>query len=137
MGRNVMISDRFEVNNWNVLILYEVTCEDTDYVIEALKDINCPSIFIKEAIDNIDSCNLNVGLTYSNMRLKSSVIVVSKASSKYQLMNTISHEYFHLISHISKALDIDDEEELANLNGELNMNSIIFLDRYFGKVGLD
>jgi hypothetical protein len=40
-----------------------------------------------------------------------------------QLINTISHEYYHLICHLSKALNIKDEEELATLNGNLNMRS--------------
>ena len=131
-----MISDQFDVGEWHILIFYEATCEDTDYIVEALLDINCPNKFIKEAVDNLDSCNLNIGLTYSNINLRSSVIVVSKTSSKAQLINTISHEYFHLIQHISKALKIEDEEELANLNGELNMKSAILLQRYFEKVGL-
>lgn len=131
-----MISDQFDVGEWHILIFYETTCEDTDYIVEALLDINCPNKFIKEAVDNLDSCNLNIGLTYSNINLRSSVIVVSKTSSKAQLINTISHEYFHLIQHISKALKIEDEEELANLNGELNMKSAILLQRYFEKVGL-
>jgi hypothetical protein len=132
-----MILDQFNINDWNVLILYECTCEDTDYIVDALKDINCPNKYIKEAIDNIDSCNLNIGLTYSNLNRRSSVIVVSKTSSKGQLINTIAHEYFHLICHISKTLKIKDEEKLAILNGELNMKSVEFLDKYFRKVGLE
>ena len=100
MGRYDMIKDSFKIKNWSVVILYECTCEDTDYIIETLKDINCPNIHIQEAIDNIDSCNLNIGLTYSNLNRKSSVIVVSKTSSVGQLINTIAHEYFHLICHL-------------------------------------
>jgi hypothetical protein len=30
---------------------------------------------------------------------------------------------YHLICHISKVLNIEDEEELATLNGNLNMHS--------------
>lgn len=63
------------------------------------------------------------------MNLKSSVIVVNKTSSFSQLINTISHEYFHLICHISKALKIEDEEELAYLNGDLNMYSYQFVEK--------
>ena len=131
-----MIIDKFNILNWTVQVLYECTCEDIDFIIKTLKEIKCPNKFIKEALNNLDSCNLNIGLTYSNINLRSSVIVVSKTSSKAQLINTISHEYFHLIQHISKALKIEDEEELANLNGELNMKSAILLQRYFEKVGL-
>ena len=118
-----MIKDKFLIYNWNVLILYECTCDDIDYIIETLEDINCPNKYIKEALENLETCNLNIGLTYSNLKMKSSVIVVNKTSSFSQLINTVAHEYFHLICHISKALKIRDEEELAYLNGDLNMRS--------------
>ena len=122
-------SDSFSILNWNILVLYECTCNDIDYIIETLKDINCPNKYIKEAFNNLIDCNLNTGLTYSNTALKSSVIVISKTSSFSQLINTISHEYFHLICHISKSLNIEDEEELANLNGNLNMRSYKIVEK--------
>ena len=129
-----MIEDNFTVKGWNITILYECTCDDIDYIIETLKDINCPNKFIIEALDNLESCNLNIGLTYSNLALKSSVIVINKTSSFNQLINTISHEYFHLIMHIAKALEIEDEEELAYLNGDLNMHSYQFVENLKKKV---
>ena len=124
-----MIIDEFELEDYQVTIFYDVTCDDTDIIIEALKDIHCPRKHIIEAIDNLDSCNLNIGLTYSNLKLKSSIIVVSKTSSFAQLINTVAHEYYHLICHISKALGITDEEKLANLNGNLNMRSYKILEQ--------
>ena len=130
-----MIIDSFKILNWNVKILYECTCKDIDYIIETLKEIKCPNNFIKEAINNLETCNLNIGLTYSNIALESSVIVINKTSSFSQLINTISHEYYHLICHISKALDIEDEEKLAYLNGNLNMRSYNFVRKLERKVG--
>lgn len=130
-----MIIDSFEIQDWKVTILYEVTCDDTDYIIETLKDIYCPNRYIREALDNLETCNLNIGLTYSNLKLKSSVIVVGKTSSFEQLINTIAHEYFHLICHIQKALKIEDEEELAYLNGDLNMRSFKIVQKLQNKVG--
>lgn len=130
-----MIIDKFSIYNWKVTILYECTCEDIDYIIRILKDINCPNKYIKEALHNLQSCNLNIGLTYSNTRLQSSVIVVNKTSSFAQLINTIAHEYFHLICHISKILEIEDEEELAYLNGNLNMRSYNFIKKLEKEVG--
>ena len=123
MGRHVMIIDKFSIYNWKVTILYETTCDDIDFIIETLKEINCPKYYINRALDNLEECKLNSGLTYSNSRLKSSVIIINKTSSFSQLINTISHEYYHLICHISDILEIEDEEELANLNGNLNMRS--------------
>lgn len=130
-----MIKDSFPVLDWNVLILYECTCDDIDYIIEALMDIKCPKKYIEEALDNLETCKLNIGLTYSNLKLKSSVIVINKTSNFSQLINTIAHEYFHLICHISKALHIKDEEELAYLNGNLNMRSYIFIENLKRRVG--
>jgi hypothetical protein len=118
-----MIKDRFEIYNWNITILYDTTCDDIDYIIETLKGIHCPNYYIERALDNLEECSLDSGLTYSNSSLKSSVIIINKTSSIYQLINTISHEYYHLICHISKVLNIEDEEELATLNGNLNMRS--------------
>ena len=129
-----MIKDQFSIYNWNVIILYECTCDDIDYIIKTLKDINCPNKFIKEAINNLETCNLNIGLTYSNITLKSSVIIINKTSSFSQLINTISHEYYHLICHISRALQIEDEERLAYLNGDLNMYSYEFIEKLKNKV---
>ena len=130
-----MIVDSFYIKNWKVTVLYECTCDNIDYIIETLRKINCPNKYINEALDNLETCNLNIGLTYSNLKLKSSVIVINKASSFSQIINTIAHEYFHLICHISKALDIKDEEELAYLNGDLNMESYKFIEKLKKKVG--
>ena len=129
-----MIKDEFNIYDWNITILYECTCDDIDYIIETLMDIYCPKKFIKEALNNLETCNLNIGLTYSNIVLKSSVIVVNKTSNFAQLINTISHEYYHLICHISKVLEIEDEEELAYLNGDLNMRSYNIVKKLEKKV---
>ena len=118
-----MIIDKFSVYNWRITILYETTCDDIDFIIKTLMDIKCPVKYINKAQDNLEECKLNSGLTYSNTRLKSSVIIINKTSSFSQLINTIAHEYFHLICHISDVLEIKDEEKLANLNGNLNMRS--------------
>ena len=129
-----MIKDVFYIKSWKVTILYECTCNDIDYIIETLKQVNCPKIYIKEALVNLETCSLNTGLTYSNIKLKSSIIVINKTSSFAQLINTVSHEFYHLICHISKALKIKDQEELAYLNGKLNMQSYIFVENLKNKV---
>jgi len=130
-----MIIDKFEIYDWKVTILYETTCDDIDFIIETLRDINCPKYYIERALDNLEECKLNSGLTYSNLRLKSSVIIVNKTSSFEELINTIAHEYFHLLCHIDKVLGIEEEEELANLNGNLNMRSYKIVKKLERKVG--
>ena len=124
-----MIIDNFNIRNWNVTILYECDCDDIDIIIKTLKEINCPNKYIEEALDNLERCDLNTGLTYSNIKLKSSVIIINKTSSASQLINSVSHEYYHLLSHISTSLQIDNEEELATLCGNLNMHSYKVLNK--------
>ena len=124
-----MIKDTFSILGWYIQILYECSCDDIDFIIRTLKEIKCPNKFIKEALNNLETCNLNIGLTYSNITLRSSVIVINKTSSFSQLINTIAHEYYHLICHISASLDIEDEEVLANLNGNLNMRSYKIVEK--------
>ena len=130
-----MIIDKFHILEWKVIVLYETTCDDIDFIIETLKDINCPNYYIDRALDNLEECKLDSGLTYSNIALKSSVIIINKTSSFSQLINTVSHEYYHLICHISVSLEISDEEELANLNGNLNMRSYNIVKNLERKVG--
>ena len=130
-----MIIDKFYILEWKVIVLYETTCDDIDFIIETLKDINCPNYYIDRALDNLEECKLDSGLTYSNIALKSSVIIINKTSSFSQLINTVSHEYYHLICHISVSLEISDEEELANLNGNLNMRSYNIVKNLERKVG--
>ena len=130
-----MIEDSFQIKDWNITILYECTCDDIDYIIETLRDINCPRRLVKEALNNLETCNLNIGLTYSNMRLKSSVIIINKTSSISQFVNSISHEYYHLICHLQKGLQIEDEEELAYLLGDLSMRSYKIIEDKLQKVG--
>lgn len=100
MGRNGLIEDSFYFKNWKIKVFYECSCDDIDFIIETLKDINCPNKYIMEALNNLENCDLNTGLTYSNIALKSSVIIINKTSSFEQLINTIAHEYYHLICHI-------------------------------------
>ena len=76
-----MIIDKFYIYDWKIIILYETTCDDIDFIIETLKDIRCPKYYINRALDNLEECKLNSGLTYSNMKLKSSVIIINKTSS--------------------------------------------------------
>ena len=135
MGRYDIIEDNFKIKEWTVKVLYQCTCDDIDFIIKILKDIKCPVSYIDEALDNLENCKLNTGLTYSNLNLKSSVIIINKTSSLAQLVNTISHEYFHLITHISKGLHIEDEEELASLNGNLNMRTYNLIKDNDFKVG--
>ena len=66
-----MIKDNFSVYDWNITILYDCTCKDIDDIIETLKEIYCPIKYIKEALNNLKSCKLNIGLLIKQVRFHS------------------------------------------------------------------
>ena len=63
-----MIKDVLYVKDWKITVLYNCTCDDIDIIIKTLREINCPKHYLKEALDNLETCNLNTGLTYSNLK---------------------------------------------------------------------
>ena len=48
-------------------------------------------------------------------------MVITHTNNNAELINTITHECYHFIQHISKANNITDEETLALLTGRFNM----------------
>lgn len=63
---------------------------------------------------------LNTGLTYSSIRNRQSIMVISDTSSPAQFMNSYDHERYHLVSHIEDAFGIDPaSEEAAYLAGHI------------------
>lgn len=117
-----------EAYNWHIKAFYNFTCNYTPEAINALQLIKCPSNKVKEAVSKIMSCKLNKGLTFTNMSLQRSVIIVSKASSPEEFLNTLVHENHHLLSHIAGKYNIPcDSEELGYLAGELISKQYIYI----------
>jgi hypothetical protein len=64
----------------------------------------------------------NSGFTHTDFNKKLSVVVIGKADSKKQFLNTIVHEAKHIQSHICKYYDIpEDGEDAAYLIGYIVM----------------
>ena len=99
----------------------DTDCTDVPNILKELERIECPDCYMYEATENLDTCKDNLGLAYSNKRLRKSVIVVGKTSSHAELLNTTTHEFYHLVTHISETFDIEDDEIKANLMGDLCM----------------
>lgn len=100
---------------WILHIIAECDCSDNGYIVEQLQQIDCPDQLVREALDNLETCNYNIGLTYSNNKNKESVMVICKTSNQEQLINTFTHECFHFVQH----LRISSEEEMATLIGNI------------------
>lgn len=104
--------------DWTVNVLYDCSCSDNEQIINHLENIDCPIFLLEEAIDNLNTCRLNIGFTYSNYKRRLSVIMIGKTSSPGQFYNTIVHECYHLVSHITSRLDTN-EEDRAILIGDV------------------
>lgn len=81
-----------------------------------LENIHCSNSEIKTAYKLING--INEGFTYSNLKLKSSVVGISKASNKGEWYSTLIHELKHVQSHICEYYNISESgEEAAYLIG--------------------
>ena len=117
-----MIIQRFYIDNydWQVVVLYEVGCSDTDYVIGILSQICDDKDTIETAFKNVSNGNPNTGFTYSDLSERRTLMVIGKTTSNYELISTIVHEANHLQSHIATADNIDEKgEEVCYLIGNI------------------
>lgn len=105
--------------DWRVQCFYAV---DTYYITEILvrlAEVGCDGDYMFRAKQNMEGGKLNHGLTYSNMQMRESVLVVGVASTAAEFLNSLCHELHHLVAHISKAFGIDfDSETTAYLCGD-------------------
>ena len=66
------------------------------------------------------SGELNRGYTFTNSKLKTSIVIIGKTSSADEFQNTFDHEKGHLVMHISQSLGIDVySEDYQYLAGEI------------------
>lgn len=67
---------------------------------------------------NLEATELDTGFAYSCYNNKLSIIVVHKAFSIEEFINTFEHEKNHLEMHICEALDVNPySEEAAHISG--------------------
>ena len=115
-----MIKQSFYIDkyDWQVVVLYETSSNDTNYIISTLKRNNAKASILNIAYNNIIANNLNTGFTYSDLDKHKTIIIISKTTSKSELINTIVHEANHLQSHIATAFNLDEKgEEVCYLIG--------------------
>ena len=104
-----MIRQAIRLNryDWEVMVYYAVTDYAVDEILMALKDIKCEDKYLKVSEESLRSRTLNTGITYSNPKLRKSVMVIGLADSPEQYDNSIAHERDHLATHIAQADGID------------------------------
>lgn len=105
--------------DWYVTVFYAVDTYYLDDILGELEAIGCSDEELKKA-ENVLMQGYDVGLTYSNLSKRCSVIVIGLTSSSAEFQNTFDHEKGHLAMHISKVCEIDPfGEEFQYLTGEI------------------
>ena len=108
--------------DWNVVIYYTVDEQQKTDIITELKELQPNKQTFEKLERNLINAELDTGFIYSSFYKKSSLIVIHKASSIGEFINTFVHEKNHLEMHICEALDINPySEEAAILSGETAM----------------
>lgn len=82
-----------------------------NHLLDYLEKINCSEKDIKNAIRV--SKSINSGFTFTNPTYKTTIMYISKASSRAQWFNTLVHELKHVQSHICSYYNIDEKGEEA------------------------
>lgn len=116
-----MIIQKYLIEDWRIVIFYLVDAEDFGIIQRHLLDIQCPKSFIDEGLNNIYENRYNVGFTYSNLELNESVMVISKVTSEGQLVNTLCHECYHFIDHITRLKDASHEDKATLIGNTMQL----------------
>lgn len=70
-----------------------------------------PNVLLAMKGNNGFGGEANKGITYSNVDIRKTVVVIGWTTSKAEYMNSLSHEMLHVVQHIS-------EQFLINMYGE-------------------
>lgn len=97
MTRNEVILDRYE---WGVTCFIGYDEEDVYEICNALEGIGCDGDALIEAHRHLAKDSDERGLTYSNVRLRQSVVAIGRSPSRASMANTIGHELFHVVAHV-------------------------------------
>ena len=108
--------------DWDVVIYYTVDEKQKSEIVTELKELQPDKETYERLERNLMNSELDTGFIYSSFYKKFSLIVIHKASSIGEFVNTFEHEKNHLEMHICEALDINPySEEAAILSGETAM----------------
>lgn len=110
--------DKYE---WDIIIYYTVTSEQKEEILAMLGGRGIDDDTFKSIKRNLENAKEDTGFTYSNFEKHYSIMVVHKASSLGEFINTFEHEKNHLEMHICEALDINPySEKAAHMSGDLS-----------------
>lgn len=122
MGGYDVISRTIHIEKygWCVRLFVAVDRYYADDILGEVEAIGASQRLIGRMRKNLIQDKMNTGFTYSNKRYRKSVVVVGKASSAAEEMNSITHELRHLVDDIASEEGMKmGGEEVAYLTGDI------------------
>lgn len=109
--------DRYD---WEVFIYYTVDEGQKSEILTKMYEMGCDGSVLTSIKSNLENASEDTGFTYSSYSKRCSILVIHKASSIGEFINTFEHEKNHLEMHICEALDINPySEKAAHMSGEI------------------
>ena len=87
--------------DWTVTAFFDADAGDMRRVLEELSGMGCPELTIARVEHNLRRDQMDTGFTYSNRAQRCSVMLVGKASSPAEFLNSYTHELRHLVDDIA------------------------------------
>lgn len=116
-----MIVRRTYIRLWEIIFFFDFDTEDKERIIHALVGAGAPISIVSKVSRNIDEGKLNEGFTYSNPRIRQSVVGVGKTSTGPEFLNSTVHEIMHLAQDIAISNRVPLEGEgIAYLAGDIS-----------------
>lgn len=109
-----------EQHDWLIKAFIDTTSSDADEILDELKCMGADMDVMLKAYKNLRSGEKNTGLTYASPWNRTTIIVVSRATSSEEYFNSIVHEIAHAGVYTCDALGIElKSEEAAYFQGGL------------------
>lgn len=115
-----MIKRTIHINDWEADVFVCFRHYDEKVLESALREVDAPIGIIVRMREMARDDEYNTGFTYSNPRMRRSVMVIGKTTSSREFMNTFVHEVRHLADDIATEDRIPlVGEDVAYLSGSI------------------
>lgn len=106
-----MIERTLKIGRWHVEFYFAVEGYDADVLLDRMFDFGAGAHSMRQAMELMESDNLNTGFTFSNPLERVAIIAIGPTSSAEEFQDTLVHEVHHLAVAIASSLGVDLESE--------------------------
>lgn len=114
-----MIERTLGIGRWIVEFYFAPEGYDADVILDRLFDFGAPASTMRQAMELMDSDQLNTGFAFSNPYDRVGLVAVGPTTDGKEFIDTLTHEIHHVAVAIADSLGIDLESETpAYISGD-------------------